>query len=84
MSTAKNAIAVAPADKAITGPDMTLRNADEWCKILDVTIMDADGWDKKNFDESWAEKITRQEFVDRGFRSTMASNERLRDAGWNV
>lgn len=61
-----------------------LRDSTEWSKILDVTVMDADGWDRLNFDESWAEKITRAEFENRAARSSSASNVALRKSGWNV
>jgi hypothetical protein len=46
--------------------------------------MDADGWDRMNFDESWAELINHEEFLNRAFRSTMAANADLRKAGWDI
>lgn len=61
-----------------------LRDSGEWTKILDVTIMDSDGWDRNDFENSWAEKITRAEFESRASRSTSASNVDLRKAGWDV
>lgn len=61
-----------------------LRDSGEWTKILDVTVMDADGWDTRDFENSWAEKITRAEFETRFSRSTSASNAELRKAGWDV
>jgi hypothetical protein len=55
-----------------------------WTKILDVTVSDPDGWDRKDFDASWSEKITREEFELRLGRSTHAANADLRKAGWDV
>lgn len=61
-----------------------LHDSAEWAKILDVTVMDADGWDRLDFKNSWAEKITRAEFKSRASRSTSASNADLRKSGWDV
>jgi hypothetical protein len=61
-----------------------LHNSTWWAKELDITIMDADGWDRMNFDESWAELINHEEFLNRAFRSTMAANADLRKAGWDI
>jgi len=33
-------------------------------------ILDPDGWDRKNFEESWNKKITRKEFQKRLAKST--------------
>lgn len=55
-----------------------------WVKVLDVTVMDADGWDRSNFEASWAEKITRAEFDRRLASSTHSHNDALRKAGWDV
>ena len=55
-------------------PDEELKTADEWLQHSDfkhVCLMDPDGWDRKNFDESWAEKITRSEFEERLMHSTV-------------
>ncbi len=49
-------------------------NSDYWSKELNVTIMDPDGWDRKNFAASWAEEITRDEFRTRLFQSTIMPN----------
>lgn len=37
----------------------------------DFTVLDPDGWDRKNFDESWSEPITFQEFLNRCWYSTL-------------
>lgn len=42
-----------------------------WEKLLHVEILDPDGWDRKNFDESWSEPITRAEFERRAMASTV-------------
>lgn len=50
-----------------------LKSADEWLatpKYQRYTVMDPDGWDRENFDESWAEKITEREFLHRLNQST--------------
>lgn len=84
---ADQAAALAPVvdslvKNASAAPD--LFDSATWAKILDVTVMDADGWDRKNHEASWAEKITREEFERRLATSTHASNEDLRKAGWDV
>lgn len=61
-----------------------VHNSSWWAKELDITIMDADGWDRMNFADSWAELINHEEFLNRAFRSTMAKNADLRKAGWDV
>lgn len=85
---ADQAAALAPAVdsivKAAVAEATELHDSTEWCKILDVTVMDADGWDRKDFDNSWTEQITRAEFELRAGRSTSASNADLRKAGWDV
>jgi len=48
--------------------------AEDWLKYdlewKDVVMMDPDGWDRQNFEESWAECITRDEMCIRMSRST--------------
>jgi len=56
------------------GSDMTKKNAEEWLaepQYAGVTILDPDGWDRKNYEESWAEEITREEFEKRLVRCTV-------------
>jgi hypothetical protein len=51
-----------------------LRSADEWLaddEFSDITIMDPDGWDRSNFEVSWNEKITKEEFSQRLLVSTL-------------
>lgn len=47
------------------------RTSKEWQNKCRVIVYDADGWDRKNYQESWFEnKITRKEFEIRLCRST--------------
>ena len=36
-----------------------------------VLVLDPDGWDRKNYNKSWREKITYEEFKQRLMRSTL-------------
>jgi len=50
------------------------RTSDEWLAqpaFSGVLIMDPDGWDRKNLEQSWGEKITQREFESRMIRSTV-------------
>lgn len=50
-----------------------LKTSEEWNKEANgcVRVMDPDGWDRSNFQFSWyEEKISKQEFCNRVFRST--------------
>lgn len=38
----------------------------------DFVVYDPDGWDRKNFEESWAEPITFHEFINRAWHSTVS------------
>lgn len=47
--------------------------AEEWLNIPDyhgVKVLDPDGWDRSDFERSWAEQITREEFEARLTEST--------------
>lgn len=48
------------------------KTSEEWFKEYEeATILDPDGWDRKNFQFSWhEEKITFEEFEQRVMRST--------------
>lgn len=50
------------------------QTSEQWCKQrgleLGKDILDPDGWDRSNFDESWNERITEQEFNNRLMMST--------------
>ena len=41
-----------------------------WCEKLGVVVLDPDGWDRANFEQSWAEMISEEEFRARLQRST--------------
>ena len=50
--------------------------ADDWlCEPLyrNTLIMDPDGWDRRDFERSWAEEITEEEFQRRLMGSTCIS-----------
>ena len=51
-----------------------LKTADEWLAdpaYHGLTVLDPDGWDRKNFTASWNEQITRAEFERRLLNSTV-------------
>ncbi len=54
----------------------TRKGSEEWLKIVGqemgrrIIVLDPDGWDRKNFEESWAEKISKEEFCHRLNMST--------------
>lgn len=47
------------------------RPSAEWVKIVGVSILDPDGWDRTNFVKSWDELITEEEFRNRASVSTV-------------
>ena len=56
--------------------DQELKSADEWLAMPEfegITVLDPDGWDRRgaHFEASWAERITKEEFNRRLFRSTL-------------
>lgn len=59
----------------------TLRRSGEWVLIHDVYIADPDGWDRTDFQRSWNEHITQDEFLRRLRGSTHAKNSDLRASG---
>lgn len=53
---------------------MMLKTPTEWLQQPEytaLTVLDPDGWDRKNFDASWAEPITELEFNVRCANSTL-------------
>ena len=51
-----------------------LLKPEDWLKLKEFqgyTVLDPDGWDRKNWKESWNEKITKQEMVNRLMKSTL-------------
>lgn len=49
----------------------TKRLPSEWEIITGITIRDPDGWDRKNYDESWGTPIDFDEWEQRMMRSTV-------------
>lgn len=50
------------------------KSSPDWLKhhnIPHTCILDPDGWDRKNYVESWNELITEEEFMTRVFKSTI-------------
>lgn len=45
-------------------------NSSQWSKHFNVMVIDPDGWDRENFEASWAEEITEDEFQHRLHRSS--------------
>jgi len=48
--------------------EMEKKNSEDWKKdpkYAHIEILDPDGWDRKNFEESWNEEITEEEFQNR-------------------
>lgn len=48
----------------------TLNTPDEWQKSEGVLVLDPDGWDRTDFERSWSEPISRDEFMSRVMRSS--------------
>ena len=52
-----------------------IKTSEEWYKGCEVTILDPDGWDRRNFQFSWHEEmITKEEFDKRVLSSTVRMN----------
>ena len=52
------------------------RPSAEWSQITGITVYDPDGWDRSDFAASWAEPITRAEFIRRCWTSTITDPDR--------
>jgi len=61
-------------DEIEWGNKVELKTPDEWCKILDIRVLDPDGWreDKKN----WNDPISKAEFTKRMLLSTVSGGLR--------
>lgn len=44
--------------------------SDIWCLDTGIEVLDPDGWDRNNYENSWYEEITREEFIHRAGMST--------------
>ncbi len=47
-----------------------LKDSDEWCDLMGLKVIDPDGWDRGNFEKSWSEKTSFDEFMRRYNEST--------------
>lgn len=57
-----------------------LKSSEDWNKLIQsgITILDPDGWDRKNFHYSWnEERISKKEFHNRLIRSTITQSSKL-------
>jgi len=54
-----------------------LKLPSEWEVVDDIAVMDPDGWDRKNFKESWNTPIDYNEWSRRMARSTCARPLRM-------
>lgn len=41
-----------------------------WCLDTGIEVLDPDGWNRKDYENSWYEEITREEFIKRASMST--------------
>lgn len=58
------------ADSEYTPTDEEVRKPEEWAADFGIKVHDPDGWDRKNFAESWAKPISASEFAHRAAEST--------------
>lgn len=66
---------------------MCLKSSAEWFGSPDyagIQILDPDGWDRKNFDVSWNELITEDEFCKRLTNSTCIFDSKLMEKWFHV
>lgn len=50
----------------------TKRKPEDWENRTGISILDPDGWDRRSFTD-WERPITREEFLQRAARSTVAA-----------
>lgn len=48
-----------------------LRTSDEWQEATGIRVLDPDGWNRRDFERSWSERITVDEFRRRCWPSTL-------------
>lgn len=46
-------------------------DSSHWAQVTGVIVMDPDGWNRQDFENSWNEKITLAEFKRRAWMSTV-------------
>jgi len=51
------------------------KNSEAWSTEKNILVLDPDGWDRTNYEESWAEEITAEEFNKRVIVSTCQYRE---------
>lgn len=51
--------------------DTVLKTSDEWSTLMNIEVMDPDGWDRRNLTASWNELISEEEFEARVMVSTI-------------
>lgn len=61
--------------------DNILRSSQVWADLTGIVIYDPDGWDRQNYEASWAEPISLAEFKRRVWMSTVNFNT-LAAFGW--
>lgn len=47
------------------------KNSTDWSRHFECLVYDPDGWDRVNFESSWGELITEEEFRKRASQSTL-------------
>jgi hypothetical protein len=52
------------------------RTPAEWSAIKNITILDPDGWDRRNLAEDWAKPLTESEFDRKASHCTIRTNRR--------
>lgn len=56
-------------------PHLEIRlDGNTWSVLTGIEVIDPDGWDRRNWEESWAKKITLQEFIRRCCQSTLGGS----------
>ena len=53
------------------------KSSQAWAKELGIHVLDPDGWDRRHFDASWNEPISRKEFDARLSVSTITKRVEL-------
>ena len=58
--------------------EKVLRTPDQWLaepQYRGIVVVDPDGWDRKNFEQSWSEPISEAEFSARMMMSSCLFNQ---------
>lgn len=56
---------------------MTKLRPQKWCQLVNITILDADGWDRKaeNFEKDWNKPISFSDFLNKSCISTCQNKD---------